>query len=81
MVGITILDVLIGLVPLLGDLFDFAYKANKRNADLLTRHLDELEGKPMPRSWPSRMMGMCLLLIVAGLFGWVCYRLMLALGS
>lgn len=33
------LDYLIGLIPLLGDWFDFAYKANRRNADLMLRHL------------------------------------------
>lgn len=33
------LDYLVGLIPLLGDWFDFAYKANRRNADLMLRHL------------------------------------------
>ena len=36
--GVNIaLDYLIGLVPLLGDLGDFAFKANRRNLELLRR--------------------------------------------
>ena len=34
-------DALIGAVPLLGDLFDFAWKANLRNVALLERQLDD----------------------------------------
>ncbi|HEY3987782.1 MAG TPA: DUF4112 domain-containing protein [Acidobacteriaceae bacterium] len=34
------LDVIIGTVPLFGDLFDIAWKANRRNYALLTRHLE-----------------------------------------
>lgn len=73
MIGVMVLDVLIGLVPVLGDLFDFAYKANKRNADLLTRHLDELEGKPSKRSWPRRLFGAALLGGLLLLMGWAVY--------
>ncbi len=36
-------DALLGAVPALGDLFDFAYKANKRNLELLVVHH---EGRP-----------------------------------
>jgi hypothetical protein len=32
-------ETLIGTVPLLGDWFDFAFKANERNLALLRRHL------------------------------------------
>jgi hypothetical protein len=34
------LDVIIGTVPLFGDIFDIAWKANRRNYALLTRHLE-----------------------------------------
>lgn len=33
-------DALVGVVPLLGDLFDVGYRANRRNVRLLERHLD-----------------------------------------
>lgn len=32
-------DWLIGLIPLVGDIFDIAYKANRRNINLLKSHL------------------------------------------
>jgi hypothetical protein len=41
------LDVIIGTVPLLGDIFDIAWKANRRNYALLTRHLEQ----PHRRHW------------------------------
>ena len=31
----------VGIVPVLGDLFDFAWKANRRNVQLLEQHLAE----------------------------------------
>jgi hypothetical protein len=34
------LDVIIGTVPLFGDIFDIAWKANRRNYTLLMRHLE-----------------------------------------
>lgn len=35
------LDVIIGTVPFFGDVFDIAWKANRRNYALLTRHLEQ----------------------------------------
>ena len=35
------LDVIIGTVPLFGDIFDIAWKANRRNYALLTQHLEQ----------------------------------------
>ncbi len=32
------IDLVVGSIPLLGDVFDFAWKANTRNLDLLERH-------------------------------------------
>ncbi len=40
MVGNVAIDSLVGAVPLLGDLFDAAWKANRRNLSLLERYLD-----------------------------------------
>jgi len=36
----TAIETIVGLVPLLGDLFDFFFKANNRNAKLLHEALD-----------------------------------------
>jgi NAD/NADP transhydrogenase beta subunit len=35
------LDVIIGAIPFVGDAFDIAWKANRRNYALLTRHLEQ----------------------------------------
>ena len=35
------IDTVVGAVPLVGDLFDFGFKANRRNVRLLHRHLAE----------------------------------------
>lgn len=34
------LDAAVGSVPVLGDLFDLRFKSNRRNVELLRRHLD-----------------------------------------
>jgi uncharacterized protein DUF4112 len=45
MLGNVGVDFLIGSVPVVGDLFDFAWKANRRNARLLEAHLNKGSGK------------------------------------
>ena len=42
MVANVLLEFVVGLVPLLGDLFDFYFKANRRNVALLLNHEQEL---------------------------------------
>lgn len=37
----VLLDWAIGLIPLVGDIFDIAYKANRRNIRLLKKHLTQ----------------------------------------
>ncbi|MEQ8395687.1 DUF4112 domain-containing protein [Thalassobaculum sp.] len=39
MIGNVLIDTAVGAVPVLGDLFDVAFKANRRNLTLLHRHL------------------------------------------
>jgi len=41
MVGNLAIDALVGTVPVLGDVFDFAFKANVRNLRLMGLELDE----------------------------------------
>ncbi|MEC4892667.1 MAG: DUF4112 domain-containing protein [Oscillatoria sp. PMC 1051.18] len=45
MVGNIVLETLVGTVPMLGDLFDAAWKANAKNIALLEEHL----GSPQPQ--------------------------------
>jgi hypothetical protein len=40
MVGNVAIDGLVGAVPLVGDVFDTLWRANRRNVELLRRHLD-----------------------------------------
>ena len=41
MIGNVAIDALVGAIPLLGDLFDFAWKANTMNLALIERHAFE----------------------------------------
>ncbi|WP_445399564.1 DUF4112 domain-containing protein [Zobellella sp. An-6] len=38
----VLLELLIGAIPLFGDLFDFAFKANQRNVRLMDAHFDRM---------------------------------------
>jgi Domain of unknown function (DUF4112) len=53
------IEVLVGTIPLFGDIFDIAWKANRRNYKLLQRHL----GQPRVHTWRDWMF---LLLIASG---------------
>jgi hypothetical protein len=68
------IEVLLGSVPVLGNLFDIAWKANRRNYALLTSSLADPRGTRR-RSWLF-IFGLCLLLTVMlalplVLFGWI----------
>lgn len=56
MVANTLLDVTIGTIPLIGDLFDFYFKSNMRNLALLEAHLNAETGasEETSRLPPSR---------------------------
>jgi hypothetical protein len=41
MLGNLVLDATLGSIPVIGNLFDFFYKANQRNVNLLKRHYQE----------------------------------------
>ena len=54
MAGNIAVDALTGTVPLLGDVFDVAWKANLRNVALIERHL----GDPVDRRSDQRFVGL-----------------------
>jgi hypothetical protein len=66
MLGNIALDSLVGIVPVVGDLFDVGVKANRRNVDLLERHL----GAPKETKAASRgvvaLIVLALVLIIVG---------------
>ncbi|HWB32664.1 MAG TPA: DUF4112 domain-containing protein [Acidobacteriaceae bacterium] len=68
------IEVLLGTIPVVGNLFDIGWKANRRNYKLLTSSLADPRGERR-RSWLF-LMGLCALLaimLVAPmlLFGWI----------
>ncbi len=73
------LDALAGTVPVLGDLFDFVWKANQRNVQLLNRYLDS----PRETVVVSRLfvwgLGVVLvgLVMAVGMLGFVLIRALL----
>lgn len=62
MVGNILLDSLVGLIPGLGDLLDFAWKANTRNIALLDQHLPASSNTE--KSNPFFVLGITLLTIL-----------------
>ena len=50
MVFNVVIDALVGLLPIAGDIFDFAWKANDRNMVLLERHAYE-QRRPSAGAW------------------------------
>jgi hypothetical protein len=65
MVVNIILDLIIGSIPVLGAIFDFAYKANDRNVKLLREHYHE--GKHQGNGTGFLAMVILVLLIALGL--------------
>lgn len=81
MLGNAGLDAVAGVVPGLGDLFDFVFKSNKRNALLLIEHLDRIDA--LPAASPPRGSKLLALLmatsfvgLAAALLWWVWSRLL-----
>ena len=68
------LDTLIGLVPIAGDLFDFAWKSNNKNLALLEQHVYE-ERPASAGDWTFVVMSIGVVLIIAAvpflLVGWL----------
>jgi hypothetical protein len=58
------LDVIIGTVPLFGDIFDIAWKANRRNYALLTQHLEH----PHRNHWRDWLFLAGVALVVCAIF-------------
>jgi hypothetical protein len=69
----VLLDALIGSIPLLGDLFDFAFKANTRNMKLMQQHYRE--GRHRGSAWKVILPVLILLLFVIIALIWGTYEL------
>jgi hypothetical protein len=76
----TLVDLVVGLVPILGDLFDFAFKSNSRNLALFRRYASD----PGASTREHRLVligALAVLVGVAWLVLWAVGRLIAALGS
>lgn len=59
------IDTVFGLVPLVGDLFDVAWRANSKNAALLTRALADPAGARRSSGWALFLVGFAFLAVTA----------------
>lgn len=82
MAGNVAVEALVGTIPLLGDLFDAAWKANQRNVRLLEAHLaDARATERASRGWLLAI-GLALVLLLVGaaaLAVWIAAALLRAL--
>jgi len=61
----VLVDGLLGMIPVAGDVFDVAFQANRRNLDLLERH--QREGKPRPVDYVVVVLAALVVLALAAL--------------
>ena len=63
------LDALFGIVPIVGDIFDFTFKANRRNVDLLAARAPA-GGRSHPRDWLVLVAAVAVFVAAIGLVIW-----------
>lgn len=69
----VIVDALIGSIPLIGDLFDFAFKANTRNLRLMQEHYEH--GRHRGSAWKVILPVLIVLLLIVAAIIWAMYEL------
>ncbi|MEO6671203.1 MAG: DUF4112 domain-containing protein [Ferruginibacter sp.] len=69
----TIIDALIGSIPILGDMFDVAFKANEKNLKLMHEHY--VEGRHKGSAWKVLIPLLLVLFIIIGCVAWLSYKL------
>lgn len=67
-----LLDSTVGAIPILGDLFDLQYKANRRNYRLLTEHYQG--GAHQGSAWPTVLLVVVILIALLSLLIWGLFR-------
>ncbi len=78
MVANIALEMLVGVVPLLGDLFDFVFKANRRNVALMERSISTACGRVATRrgSWGVLLAMLLVLGLVFAASVWAAFALL-----
>ncbi len=64
------IDAVVGFIPLAGDLFDFAFKANTRNVALLERWLAKPHATRRSSAWVL-VVGIIVMLAILAVAGWL----------
>lgn len=70
-----LIDALVGSIPILGDIFDVAFKANERNMKLIHEHY--LEGRHRGGAWKVIVPVLLFLLVLIGGIAWIAYKIVL----
>src|SRR6187551_267008 len=68
-----LIDALVGSIPILGDIFDVAFKANQRNMKLMREHY--IEGRHRGGAWKLILPVMFILLIFVAGLAWLTYKI------
>ena len=68
-----VIDALLGSVPILGDIFDVAFKANIRNMKLMQEHY--VEDRHKGGAWKVIVPTLLVLTLIIGGLAWLSYRL------
>jgi hypothetical protein len=74
----VLIDMLVGALPLVGDVFDVWWKANLRNAQLLSERVDAVGGSRRDRAADWLFVSLMLALLVAVFVGLVALGIFLA---
>lgn len=69
-----LVDVIIGSIPIIGDLFDIAFKANMRNMRLMQQHYRE--GRHRGSAWKIIIPILLVILAIIIVLIWAIYRLL-----
>lgn len=82
MIGNVLVETVVGAVPVLGDLFDFAWQANTRNLELIERHYrPELKGRSLRKLWLALVTFALLIAALVGALAFALFKVLAALFS
>ena len=70
-----LLDTVVGSIPILGDIFDLKYRANRRNLNILLEHYEE--GAHQGSAWPIILTVLVVLFGMFFLLIWLLWKMVL----
>jgi hypothetical protein len=70
----VLIDAIIGMIPILGDIFDLAFKANMRNLKLMKEHY--VEGRHRGGAWKIVVPVLLVLFLIVAAIVWGTYKLL-----